>query len=407
MRVARLPLSRFHLLALALTAVLVCAPNAFAGRTDPTNPLINKRVFMDCEASHQSSARMYNPWYAVRRNPSQETALRKIAQVPAAKWFAGITEMPTRHVERYFANVDDPQWGGDSCKTRLGYGQRDAYVGDYPVVAIRRLVNGNCAGMRRQSVGQYKAWIESFIRMSQMRFVPHPGERYQYWMGKPFPRGDWVPVQREMTIILEPDAIGLMGARRSCLKRSEVPGRLALLGYAAKRLAETPGFNVYIDAGSSSWLKAGRVISYLRQANVAYTRGFVLGSTHFNHTHKEIAYGDKVARALGGKHYIVNTAENANGALPKRKWGKYGSKATACNPRNAGLGTQPTTNTASAFADAYLWISRPGISSNGKRGAPQCGKENGPGGNIFWIEKALREARQANFSQPNWPPLPL
>ena len=407
MGVARISPSRFHLLALALTAILVCAPNAFAGRTDPTNPLINKRVFMDCEASHQSSARMYNPWYAVRRNPSHETALRKIAQVPAAKWFAGITEMPTRHVERYFANVDDPQWGGDSCRTRLGYGQRDAYVGDYPVVAIRRLVNGNCAGMRRQSVGQYKAWIESFIRMSQMRFVPHPGERYQYWMGKPFPHGDWIPVQREMTIILEPDAIGLMGARRSCLKRSEVPGRLALLGYAAKRLAETPGFNVYIDAGSSSWLKAGRVISYLRQANVASTRGFVLGSTHFNHTHKEIAYGDKVARALGGKHYIVNTAENANGALPKRKWGKYGSKATACNPRNAGLGTQPTTNTASAFADAYLWISRPGISSNGKRGAPQCGKENGPGGNIFWIEKALWEARQANFSQPNWPPLPL
>jgi len=41
------------------------------------------------------------------------------------------------------------------------------------------------------------------------------------------------------------------------------------------------------------------------------------------------------------------------------------------------------------------------------RRAPQCGKENGPGGNIFWIEKALWEARQANFSQPNWPPLPL
>ena len=70
----------------------------------------------------------------------------------------------------------------------------------------------------------------SFIKMSQLRFVPDPGERYQYWSGKPFPRGHWVPVERQMTIILEPDAIGLMGARRSCLKRSEVPGRLALLG---------------------------------------------------------------------------------------------------------------------------------------------------------------------------------
>ena len=111
---------------------------------------------------------------------------------------------------------------------------------------------------------------------------------------------------------------------------------------------------------------------------MASTRGFVLGSTHFNRTGKEIAYGNKVARALGGKHYIVNTAENANGALPKRKWGKYGSKATACNPRNAGLGTQPTTNTASVYADAYLWVSRPGISSNGKRGARSAARRTAP-----------------------------
>jgi hypothetical protein len=407
LRSLRSPKPALLALAIALMAVLVWTPGALAGGSDPTNPLKGKRIFMDCEASHQSSARLYNPWYAIRSNPQHASDLRKIAHVPTAKWFAGIAELPTRHVERYFANLDDPQWGGESCNTRLPFGQRDAYVGDYPVVAIRRLVNGNCTGMRSQSVDEYKAWIDEFIRMSQLTFVPHPGQRYQYWMGKPFPRGSWVPRLRQMTIILEPDALGLMGARRSCLKRSEVPGRLALLGYAAKRLSETPGFNVYIDAGSSSWLSAGKVISYLRAANVASTRGFVLGSTHFNHTHKEIAYGDKVARALGGKHYIVNTAENANGALPKSKWGKYGSKATACNPRNAGLGTLPTTNTASAYADAYLWISRPGLSSNGKRGAPQCGKENGPGGNVFWLKKALWEARQANFSQPAWPPLPL
>ena len=82
-----------------------------------------------------------------------------------------------------------------------------------------------------------------------MTFIPDQGQRYQYWMGKRFSRGTWAPIQREMTVILEPDAIGLMGARRSCLKRSQVPGRLALLAYAAKRLGETPGMNVYIDAG--------------------------------------------------------------------------------------------------------------------------------------------------------------
>ncbi len=387
--------------------MLVCAPSAFADRADPTNPLVGKRIFMDCESSHQSSARLYSPWHAVRRYPRHAKLLHKIAEVPAAKWFAGIEELPTRHVERYLASVDDPQWGGPSCNTRLPYGQRDAYVGDYPVVVIRRLVNKNCSGMRRQSVGGYKAWIEAFIRMSQKRFVPDPGERYMFWSGKPFPRGKWVPVQREMTIVLEPDAIGLMGSPRSCLKRSEVPGRLALLGWAAKRLAETPGFNVYIDASSSSWLKAGKVIAYLRAANVASTRGFAVASTHFNRTRKEIAFGNKIARALGGKHYVVNTSENANGMLPRHRWGKWGRKAANCNPRNSGLGTQPTTNTASRYADAYLWISHPGLSSNGKRGALQCGKENGPPGNVFWIKKALREARQASFRHANWPPLPL
>ena len=64
----------------------------------PVNPLQGKRVFMDCEASHQSSAAKYNPWYAVRRNPRYANDLRKIAQVPGTKWFSGIQELPTRPV---------------------------------------------------------------------------------------------------------------------------------------------------------------------------------------------------------------------------------------------------------------------------------------------------------------------
>ena len=397
------------------------------------NPLVGKRLFMDCEASHQSSAVKYNAWWAVRQNPRHATELRKIAEVPGTKWFAGIQELPTRTVERFFANVDDPQYGGPSCTAPLARGARDAYVGHYPVVAIRRLVNGSCAGMKR--VGdEYKAWIDEFIRMSQLTYVPnsllppsllstvllrpylpvsrifHEDERYQYWMGQPFPKGRWVKAaNREMTIILEPDAIGLMGVRNSCLKRSEVPSRLALLAYAAQRLGSTPGMNVYIDAGSSSWLKRSKTAGYLRRAGVANVRGFALNSTHYNATSRERRYGDALARALG-KHYVINTAENANGALPKRKWGKYGSAASTCNPRNAGLGTRPTTRTGSPYADAFLWISRPGLSSNGKPGNPQCGRNGGPAGNVFYVKHAVRLARQANqatFSGSVWPPPPL
>ena len=243
--------------------------------------------------------------------------------------------------------------------------------------------------------------------MSQLTFVPNAGERYQYWMGKPFPKGRWVKTSnRKMTIILEPDALGLMGARRSCLKRSQVPGRLALLSYAAQRLGSTPGMNVYIDAGSSTWLKRSKVAGYLRRAGVAHVRGFALNSTHFRHTSQERRFGDALARSLG-KHYVINTAENVNGSLPKRHWGRYGSAATTCNPRNAGLGTRPTTQTGSPYADAFLWISRPGLSSNGKAGNPQCGRKGGPAGNVFYVKHAVRLARQANrahFSKAAWPP---
>ena len=429
------PMNRTHrkilvrplLAALALLTAVTPA-SALADASDPTNPLKGKRIFMDCGASFESTASKYNAWYAVRRNPSVAPELRKIAEVPGTKWFAGIQERPTRPVERFFANVDDPQYGGPSCSTPLARGARDAYVGDYPVVAIRRLVNGSCAGMKRVG-SEYKAWIDEFIRMSQLTYVPNsllppgslpevpllpyvptppvfdPAERYEYWMGKPFPKGQWVKAaNRQMTVILEPDAIGLMGARRSCLKRSQVPSRLALLAYAAQRLGTTPGINVYIDAGSSTWVKRSKVASYLRRAGVQYTRGFALNSTHFNRTSKERRYGDALARSLG-KHYVINTAENANGSLPKRKWGKYGSAATTCNPRNAGLGTRPTTWTGSPYADAFLWISRPGLSSNGKAGNPQCGRKGGPTGNVFYVKHAVRLARQSKPAQAaSWPP---
>ena len=118
-----------------------------------------------------------------------------------------------------------------------------------------------------------------------------------------------------------------------------------------------------------------------------YIRGFALNSTHFNRTEKELRYGDALARSLG-KHYVVNTAENANGSLPKRKWGKYGSAATTCNPRNAGLGTRPTTRTGSPYADAFLWISRPGLSSEREGRQPPVRPQGRP-----HRQRLLREAR--------------
>jgi endoglucanase len=45
-----------------------------------------------------------------------------------------------------------------------------------------------------------------------------------------------------------------------------------------------------------------------------------------------------------------------------------------CNPSGRAMGTPPTTDTAGAHADAYLWIKRPGESDGScNRGEPQAG----------------------------------
>ena len=89
------------------------------------------------------------------------------------------------------------------------------------------------------------------------------------------------------------------------MKRSQVPGKLALLAYAARRLSEA-GYNVYIDAGSPfpSWLNENKTIDYLRRGGVAYARGFALGATHFNRTKREMRYGNSIGRRLG-KHRSI------------------------------------------------------------------------------------------------------
>ena len=160
---------------------------------------------------------------------------------------------------------------------------------------------------------------------------------------------------------------------------------------------------MYIDAGSSTWVarQDRRTISVAPACSTpAASRSTQPTST----APRRSSVGNALARSLG-KHFVVNTAENANGSLPKRKWGQYGSAATTCNPRNAGLGTRPTTATGSSYADAFLWISRPGLSSNGKAGNPQCGRKGGPSGNVFWVKHAVRLARQSKPVQAaSWPP---
>jgi hypothetical protein len=402
---------------LSLITALLALACALPSTARAVSPQAGRQLFVDCEASHENGAKSSNPWYWERYwqrhgSPAKAALVAKIATVPTAKWFAG-NSIRTKHsrrkmFERYFARVDDPKWGGPSCATHLRRGARGAYVGTYPVLVVRALKYDRCRGFDGGGAwgryhGPYRGWIDDFAAALRRRWAgPF---RYKFWAHTVWPRRYFRATVRPATVVLEPDALALMSRRSGCLTHRARVSRYALLRYAARKLGALRryGITTYIDAGSSSWARPGEAVSMLRRAGVRFVRGFATNSTHYNATPKERAYGNRIARVLR-KHYVINTAENGRGALPKRYW-THGTKSMWCNPKNAGLGTRPTTRTGSGYADALLWISRPGISSNGKVKGEACGR--GPLGNVWWNARAFQLARKAVFSRLAWPPAPM
>ena len=278
-------------------------------------------------------------------------------------------------------------------------------LGGRPRQVRRRLPGDGVPRAQRQDCGAnadpthtYRKRIDAFVKQLIRTYDSPQG--YRYWQKAPPPWAHWRASWRIGAIVLEPDAIGLMGARsKHCIRGAEKTQVLGLLRYAVDKLTTVPGLAVYIDGGAADWLHVDEAVKLLRSAGVAKTRGFTLNASHFDRTTPEIAFGNKVAKQLG-KHYVLNTAENANGTLAKKHWhGLPARIATNCNPKNAGLGRQPTSNTGSPYADAFLWISRPGLSSNAGN---RC--RRGPTRNTWFQGQALLLARQANFHAPSWPP---
>ncbi len=307
---------------------------------------------------------------------------------------------------RFLARVDDPQVGGPNCRTPLREGKRGAYVGSYPVIVAKAMKFNACKGYDGGGVwgksgprSAYRRWVDSFAYW--LGLVWTGPTRYAYRDKRTFPRAYFSPIARQAAVILEPDALGVMGKKSGCLGHGARKRRLANLKYAATVLgALGPNVATYIDAGASDWLTTGEAVRMLRAAGVSRVRGFALNSSHFNTTRQELAYGTKIARKLG-THFIVNTAENGRGALKKRYWGKAKFKSKWCNPRNSGLGGLPTTKTGTPYADALLWVSRPGLSTNTPNGRGTCGK--GPLQQVWWKPRALSEAARAKAENPPWP----
>jgi endoglucanase len=182
-----------------------------------------------------------------------------------------------------------------------------------------------------------------------------------------------------VVIAFEPDSLGTI----DCHARSRRDDRIRLLRYGVDVLSRLPNATIYIEAGASDWEPARRTARQLRAIGIAKVRGFMLNATHYDWTRENVRHGIDISRRVGGKHFVINTAENGRGPVHFRR--ANGRRITVwCNPPRRGLGPPPTTDTSHPLVDAYLWINRPGY-------AQSCMKRP-----IAWYPpRALKYARWA------------
>lgn len=286
------------------------------------NPLAGKRLYVDPNSTARRQAE------TLRRSRPQDAALiAQIADKPTARWLGGWVADIGREVDNAVSTI-----------TRSGA---------IPVFVAYNIPGRDCglySAGGANGANAYRSWIRAFAN----------GIR-----------------NREAIVILEPDALPGM----DCLNPAGQSERIALLREAVEVLKRQRA-SVYIDAGHANWKGPAAMAARLRQAGIATADGFSLNVSNYTATAANIAYGERLSRLLGGKHFIIDTSRNGMGNATE--W---------CNPRGQALGVAPTTNTGHPLVDAFLWIKQPGESDGTCRGGPQAGR--------WWDEIAIELSRAA------------
>jgi endoglucanase len=319
-----------------LAAVLVLAAAAGSGRSaqpgGSANPLEGLELFVDRESPS------WLQWQAFTRAGKTREAdlIWKIAREPKNIWLGRFTK--PRFAFKVRTIID-----------------RAKAEGAVPLFTVLRAQSVGCAtnyqGGGPAEDARTRAWYDDLARVI----------------------GD-----DRVVIAFEPDSLGTI----DCHARSRRDDRIRLLRYGVTALSRLPNATVYLEGGASDWEPAHRVARKLRAVGIAKVRGFMLNATHYDWTRASIQYGLDVSRRTGGKHFVINTAENGRGPVHVRRGGR---RITVwCNPGLRGLGPPPTTDTSHRKVDAYLWINRPGY-------AQSC-----QGRPIGWfLPRALSYARHA------------
>jgi endoglucanase len=167
-------------------------------------------------------------------------------------------------------------------------------------------------------------------------------------------------------VILEPDALPFFGSDVQCDRPA---GWLGMLRFASKTLSKS-GAWVYIDAGHSNWTPYDKRPAQLKQAGIAYARGFSTNVSNFRTTAAEQAYARTLLRELKklgvkGKKYVVDTSRNGRSGGPQ--------DGRVINPTWARLGAAPKLRFKGAF-DGTLWVKHPGESDGPECGGPSSGQ---------------------------------
>jgi endoglucanase len=335
----RSPLGGLAVAALIL-ALLAVAPGASAragqnpGATAP-NPLVGQ-TWWDQNTQWNPT---WNGYRSLMRRGRREDAAKvlRLAETPQFKWF-GVWEQPAAgKLQGMFEQA------GDSVPLLAVFGDEHQGCGS---------PGANTSGGLGQNA-RYKSWIDQVAR----------------GIGS-----------NEVVIAFEPDSLGLL----ECLRPSLRAPRLRALAYGVKALSKLPNATVYIEAGAPDWQDVPTMARKLRAVGVSRVRGFMLNATHHVTTAKNLAYGAKLSRAVGGKHFIVNTSHNGNGALYRN------GQTIWCNPPNAAAGPLPTTETGHPKADAFMWVERPGYSNGSCNGGPaRVG--------AWWEQRAIQMVERAKW----------
>jgi endoglucanase len=294
-----------------------------------SNPFVGAKLYVD---PNSNAARQVAEWRTSR--PEDALQMEKIASTSQADWFGGDSGTAFRHEV--------------AARTRT-------------IIRARALPVFVLYNLPRRDCGEYSAGGAK------------NGSAYRRWISD-FAAGVGT---RKLAVVIEPDALSGL----DCLGPAARSARYSLIRFAVKRLARNPQAAIYLDAGNSAWQSPSLMAKRLRKADVAAARGFALNVSNFQTTATSVTYGNRLARLLGRKHYVVDTSRNGLGpASGEESW---------CNPPGRALGQRPTAKTASRLADAYLWIKLPGESDGSCKGGPTSG--------TWWPEYALGLAERASW----------